>query len=103
MAPLIAMLMAKGLPLLANAALVKGSEFLKEKTGIDIGNPGMLGDPEFAKLRQYEMDHEVELAKLKQEDNRIEMEREQMYLKDTDSARNMQIAALSQDDVFSKR
>jgi len=36
MAPFIAALLKLGAPLLANAALAKGKDWVKEKTGLDI-------------------------------------------------------------------
>ena len=103
MAPLVAMLIAKGLPLLANLVLTAGSHVLKEKTGISIDNPGMLGEAEFAKLRQYEFENEENLRQAKLEEIRLEADVEKAHLADRGSARDMQIAALSQDDKFSKR
>lgn len=95
-------LLEKGLSLIANAAMAKGKSWVKEKTGVDLDKPELTSE-DYAKLKQYEMEHELELAKLLAEDNKIAANLELAYLADTDSARKMQVAALQQDDVFSKR
>jgi hypothetical protein len=98
----ITQLLGQGLGLVANAALAKGKEYIQEKTGIDVTAASM--SPEDIKaLRQFEMTHEEELLKIKQEDDRISADLEKAYLGDVDSARKMQIAALQQEDVWSKR
>lgn len=95
-------LIAGGLNLIANAALAKGKEWVKDKTGVDI-DKASLSQEDLLKLQQYEMEHEEELLRLKLEDNRIEAELEKAYLADKQNARNMQVAALLQNDLFSKR
>lgn len=102
MAPFISALVSNGLSLLANAALVKGKEYVKEKTGIDIDQPTLNAEA-LTRLRQFELEHEEELLRLRHEDNKIDAEIEKAYLADLDSARKMQIAALQQDDKFAKR
>ena len=102
MLPIVGALLAQGLNLLGNAALVKGKEWIQEKTGVDVGKAN-LSNEEFTKLRQFEMEHEEELLRFKLEDDRLSAEIEKAYLADVDSARNMQVAALQNDDVFSKR
>jgi len=95
-------ILAQGLNLVANAALVKGKQWVKEKTGVDL-EEGNLSSEDFLKLKQFELDHELELTKLQQEDNKLEVEIEKAYLADVASARTMQVAALQQEDKFSKR
>ena len=95
-------LLAQGLNLIGNAAMVKGKEWIKDKTGVDL-DVANLSQEEFVKLKQYEMEHEEELLRLQQEDDRLEVELEKAYLADRDSARQMQMTALQQDDTFSKR
>lgn len=102
MLPLIAPLLAQGLSLVANAAMAKGKEWIQDKTGVDISQASMSSD-DLLKLKQFEMDHEEELIKLRVEDNKLSAEIEMAYLADTGKARDMQIAALQQDDLFSKR
>ena len=77
---LIAPLLAQGLGLIGNAVMAKGKEWVEEKTGVKI-QPNM-SDEDMLKLRQYEMDHEEELLKLRIEDKRLD-------LADVQSARDM--------------
>jgi len=102
MVPFIAALLSQGLSLVANAALAKGTEYVKEKTGIDLQTEP-LGPEQLGRLKQFELENEAELQRLQVEDNRIEAELEKARLADVDSARKMQIAALQQDDAFAKR
>lgn len=95
-------LLAKGLDLVSNAVIIKGKEWLKEKTGVDV-EKASLTDAEYVKLREFEMTHEEELLKLKQEDNKLDATLEMAYLGDAQSARDMQKTALQQTDVFAKR
>ena len=96
---IIAPLVEKGLSLIANAAMAKGKEWVQEKTGIDLSKPE-LSEEEFVKLRQYEMDHEEELIRLRQDDDKLQAAIEEMYLKDTQDARDMQKEALKSGDRF---
>jgi hypothetical protein len=98
----LAPLLSGGLSLLGNAALAKGKDWLERETGVDLSK-ATLSTEDLAKLRQYEMDHEEALIRLRQEDDRLQKEIDEMYLVDTQNARNMQIAALAQEDIFSKR
>lgn len=99
---IIAPLLKGGLSLLANAALVRGKEWVKEKTGVDLA-AGEMRPEDLAKLKQFELENEVELARLAHEENKLGIELERAYLADIDSARKMQTAALQQEDTFSKR
>lgn len=73
MAPLIMGLLSQGLGLVANAALAKGTEFIKEKTGIDL-EAGKLTPEQLTTLKQFELEHEEELRRLALEDRRIDLE-----------------------------
>lgn len=95
MLPIIAALLSEGLSLTANAAIQKGSEWIKEKTGIDLST-ATLKPEDILALKKWETENELELQKL----NQAEL---QSYLLDAQSARQMQIAALGQEDLFSKR
>lgn len=91
MAPLIASivsgLISNNLPKVAQAVVDKGLDYVQEKTGIEL-KPDM--NPEEVKaLREAAMKHE-------------EFKIEQAN-KNTADARAMQIAALAQNDLFSKR
>lgn len=102
MIPVVTSLLEKGLNLLGNAVLAKGTKWVSEKTGVDLNKPELTSE-DFVKLRQAEMDHEEELLKIKQEDNRLNLEYYKEGLKSDDSARGMQVQALNQEDTFSKR
>lgn len=94
-------LLAQGLSLLSNAALVKGKEWVEQKTGVSLDQP--LSSEDVLKLRQYEMDHEEELIRLRQEDDKLKATLELAYLEDVQNARDLQKAALAQNDLFAKR
>ncbi len=102
MIPIVTALLAQGLPLIANAFMSKGSEWIKEKTGVDLAE-ATLSAENVLKLKTAQMEHEVELLKLRQDDDRLSVELERAYLEDRQSARTMQVAALAQEDTFSKR
>jgi len=99
---LVTNLLSSGLSLLGNAALVKGKDWLEKETGIDLSKQ-QLSPEDQATLRKYEMNHEEELIRLRQDDDKLLAEVEMAYLADVQSARGMQAAALAQTDVFSKR
>jgi hypothetical protein len=89
MAPFLAGLLSSGLRLVANAALVKGKEFVKEKTGVDL-DKGALSEEDTVKLRQFQAEHEEELLRLQLEDNKLELEETKAYLADVQDARKNQ-------------
>lgn len=77
---LIAPLLAQGLNLIGNAVLAKGKDWVEEKTGVSLDQP--LSAEDTLRLRQYEMEHEEELLRLRVEDKRLD-------LADIQSARDM--------------
>ena len=91
MAPLIAGLLGQGLNLLANAALAKGKEFVEEKTGIKLEDGKPISPEIAAQLKVKEMEHEEELLRIQQADNRLEKEIAEMYLRDTGDARDREV------------
>jgi hypothetical protein len=95
-------ILAQGLNLIGNAAMVKGKEWVKNKTGVDLDQAN-LPPEDLLKLKQYEMEHEEELIRLRQEDDKLDAEVAKMYLADVQDARGLQGKALGQDDIFSKR
>ena len=60
---LLAPLLSQGLSLIGNAVMAKGKDWVEEKTGVKLDGP--LSDADATKLRQYEMDHEEELLRLR--------------------------------------
>lgn len=106
LAPVVGMLADKGLNLLSDAlgsAADTGVEAIKDKvkdvTGIDITNQEQvqkLSPAQVAELKKAEKAHEKFLVK-------YALKRDKMYIADTQSAREMQMSALRQDDRFAKR
>jgi hypothetical protein len=87
LAPLLTTLASNGLGMVADAVTKKGKEFVEEKLGIDLTQ-----DPSPDTVANWKLaaqQHERELL--------------QMAYGDTANARNMQVEALRQDDVFAKR
>jgi hypothetical protein len=102
MLPAILMpLISKGLSLVGNAVLTKGTEWVEEKTGLDL-NKSELTPQDTITLRQFEMEHEEELMKMKLEEDKLTKAIDEMYLVDTQNARGMQVAALEQEDKLAK-
>ena len=99
MVPIIAALMNAGLGILGNAVATKGKDFIEDKLGVNIEN--LLGTDEGKiELLKVQNAHEEMLQKYALETLTLETE---SHLKHTADARNMQVAALAQEDVFSKR
>jgi hypothetical protein len=105
MAPFLAGLVASGLRLVANAALVKGADFIKEKTGVDV-QQAALSDTDKLALQKFQAEHEEELLRLQLEDNKlsleeakIELEKTRAYLADVGDARRNQSAVQMSDNA----
>jgi len=87
LAPILATLAANGLGMVADAVTKKGKEFVEEKLGIEL-----TPDPSPEAIQNWKIaaqQHERELLA--------------MAYGDTANARNMQVEALRQEDLFSKR
>lgn len=87
LAPILATLAANGLGIVADAVTKKGKEFVEEKLGIEL-----TPDPTPEAVQNWKIamqEHERELLA--------------MAYGDIANARNMQVEALRQDDLFSKR
>ena len=93
-------LIAQGMTLLGNAALVKGKDWLKDKTGVDLGN---MAPGDIDKLKEYEEANHQELLNIQLEKDKLTGELKEMYLKDVQSARTLQQIALQQSDTWSRR
>src|SRR5688500_5299334 len=91
MAPIITALLGNGLSLIANAVLAKGTAYVKEKTGIDLSEAKNVTNEQMVALKQYEMEHEEELLKLRLEENKLDVELQRRYLEDMDSARKREL------------
>lgn len=94
MAPLVAALMQLGLPLISQAVQAKGKQMIEEKLGIEL-KPDMSAE-ELAIAKDKEREHERFLVDAAQKSFDSE-------IADRGNARAMQVAALAQDDLFSKR
>lgn len=66
---LLAPLLSQGLSLLGNAVMAKGKDWVEEKTGVKLDQP--LSAEDTLKLKQYEMDHEEELLRLRIEEKKL--------------------------------
>lgn len=95
-------LIAGGLNLLANAAMAKGKEWVQEKTGIDL-EKAQLSDQDMKELRQFQLEHEEELLKIKLENNKLGVELEKARYEDIKDARGLQKKAIESDDKFVRR
>jgi hypothetical protein len=100
--PLLKDLAESGLGLLSSAIKAKGKQVIEDKLGVDIEKSMQTEEGRY-KLLQLQTDHEQFLLSHSIETEKLDIERERMRLGDVDSARKMQIAALQQDDRFSKR
>ena len=89
MPPFVLALLSSGLRLVANAALVKGKEFIQEETGVDL-DQAALSTEDQAKLRQFQAEHEEELLRLQLEDNKLGLEETKAFLADVADARKIQ-------------
>lgn len=98
---LLAPLLSQGLSLIGNAVLAKGKDWVEEKTGVKLDQP--LSAEDTLKLRQFEMDHEEELLKLRVEEKRLGLEELQAYMADTANARDMNKEAMKSDDPVVRR
>ena len=102
MVPIVQMLISSGMSLLANVVKEKGKQWLEAKTGVDLSKADMSPE-DLLKLKQYEMDNEAELQEFQLEKLRLGVELIGMDYKDGENARALQVSALQQEDLFSKR
>jgi hypothetical protein len=70
-------LLSQGLGLIGNAVMAKGKEWVEEKTGVKLDQP--LSTEDTLKLRQYEMDHEEELLRLRIEEKKLGLDELQAF------------------------
>jgi hypothetical protein len=89
LAPILGTLLSNGLDLLANAALAKGKEYVEEKTGVKLDKP--LSPEDVTKLKLAQMEHEIELKRIRQEDDRLTAHLEEMYIQDRQDARSRDV------------
>ena len=75
---LLAPLLTQGLSLIGNAVLAKGKDWVEEKTGGKLDQP--LSAEDTLRLKQYEMDHEEELLRLRIEEKKLGIDELNMML-----------------------
>jgi hypothetical protein len=93
-------LLERGLSLVANAALVKGKEFIEEKTGIKL--EAEMSEENILALQKFQLDHQEELKRIQLEENKLEVEHERLRFTDVDSARQMQKTAMQSNNFFTQ-
>ena len=98
---LLAPLLQQGLGLIGNAVMAKGKEWVEDKVGVKLDQP--LSAEDVTKLKQFEMEHQEELLRLRIEEKKLGVEELQAYMADTKDARNMQVQAMQSDDPFVRR
>lgn len=86
MAPLIAALLNAGLPLLGNAVIGKGVEWVKEKTGLDLDMDRAPSESQLAALKTVQEERKEELEAYRAESDRLGA-----YLADVQDARKREI------------
>lgn len=68
----LAPLLQQGLSLIGNAVLAKGKEWVEEKAGVKLDQP--LSAEDTMKLKQFELEHEEELLKLRIEEKKLNLD-----------------------------
>ncbi len=86
---LLAPLLSQGLSLIGNAVMAKGKDWVEEKTGVKLEE--QMSDKDILTLKQYEMDHQEELLRLRIEESKIDLESFREEVKDRDSARDRDV------------
>ena len=79
-------MLSQGLSLIGNAVLAKGKDWVEEKTGVKLDQP--LSAEDTLKLRQYEMDHEEELLRLRIEEKKLGIDELQVMVQAMNSENN---------------
>jgi len=93
--PIVKPLLANGLGLVANAVLAKGKKVVEDKLGVEL-KPDMSPE-DMAKVQMAQMEHEEELLRLRIEENKLDLAELELRLKDTDSAREREVAIATSD------
>jgi hypothetical protein len=93
--PIVKPLLANGLGLVANAVLAKGKKAIEDKLGVEL-KPDMSPE-DMAKVQMAQMEHEEELLRLRIEENKLDLAELELRLKDTDSAREREVAIATSD------
>lgn len=94
----LAPLLAQGLGLIANAALAKGKDWVEEKTGVQLEQP--LSQENIVALKQFELENELELQKLRIEENKLDLE-ELKVIADVGKNEDISVTQRWQSDMLS--
>ena len=93
LAPIVSQLLTNGLGLLANAVMAKGKDYVEKKFDVKL-SPEMTSE-DLTRLQMAQMEHEEELLRIKLEDNKLDLARYELSLKDTGNARKREIEIAS--------
>jgi hypothetical protein len=93
--PIVQPLLANGLSLVANAVLAKGKKAVEERLGVEL-KPEM-SQEDLAKVQIAAMEHEEELARLRLEEDKLDLAELELRLKDVGSARDREVAIATSD------
>lgn len=102
MLPIVATLLEAGLGILGNAVLSKGQEVIEEKLNVNLDKMTSTTEGKI-QLLKIQTEHEEFLSNLAVKTKEQEIESKKIDQANTDGARALQIAALAQQDGFSKR
>jgi len=93
MLPLVAALLKVGLPILGNAVLNKGQEFVEEKLGVKLPEPDTLfANPALVEqLKALEVAREQQLREFALENRRLDIDEFKAELADRESARSREV------------
>lgn len=98
----LAPLLKNGLNLLASVAMDKGTQWLKQETGIDLEKK-VPTEAELKVLQDYQFKNEELLLNFKLQNRKLDNDETAMIMANVQSARDMQIAAIQQGDLFTKK
>lgn len=97
MLPFIASLVQSGLGLVANAAMEKGTSWIKEKTGLDVNLQAQPSAEELTQLKQFMLEHEEELQRIQLERDHISADMLKAVLADIGDARQRESDIVNSD------
>jgi hypothetical protein len=89
LAPIVSQLLTNGLGLIANAVMAKGKDYVEKKFDVKL-TPEMTSE-DLTRLQMAQMEHEEELLRIKLEDNKLDLAKYELSLKDTGNARKREI------------
>ena len=90
-------LLSNGLNLVANAVLAKGKQWTEDKLGVTL-KPDMTGE-DLAKVQIAAMEHEEELRRLAIEEDRLDLAKMELGVRDTIDARQREAQIVTSKDA----